>query len=247
VLKAVIIASQRSGSTFLVQCLDSHPQIRCFHEILAGALCSRRDVPEKIDRFRILRKIWQYTASGAWRPAALLDGFYARGEAPVMAFKAMYNHLGDPRTRRYFGHHTEIRVIHLRRDNLLKQYVSKISAQKRFAGGPWSTTRSLSVLSLRISPERAIKEMQRMRDLFQKHEQLFSRHSKIELVYETMIDGQYLSDETTIAIADLLELNPAPMRATSVKANPDKLELLIENYDQVVHELRGTEFERFLD
>ena len=62
-----------------------------------------------------------------------------------------------------------------------------------------------------------------------------------------MIDGQSLSDESAAAVTDLLELDPAPIKATAVKANPDKLELLIENYDQVVHTLRGTEFELFLD
>jgi hypothetical protein len=89
--------------------------------------------------------------------------------------------------------------------------------------------------------------MQKMRDLFLKHEQLFSQHPKIEMVYETMIEGQSLSYEATAAVSDLLELDPAPMRSNLVKMNPHNLELTVENYDELVRALRGTEFERFLD
>jgi LPS sulfotransferase NodH len=246
-VKAVIVTSQRTGSTFLTQCLNSHPQVRCYGEILVNGLYKRKDVPRIFDQLRKTRQMWWYVTSSAWRPARLLDSFYARGEAPVMAFKAMYNHLADPRARHYFCHHTEIRVIHLRRDNLLKQHVSKVLAPKKFAQQPWGSTKPLPAISTRISPARAIKEMQRAQELFQKYERLFSRHPRIELVYETMIEGQSLSEEAAAAVTDLLELDPAPMSARAVKVNPDNLEPLVENYDELVRALRGTEFERFLD
>ncbi len=185
--------------------------------------------------------------SGAWNPAGLLNDFYDKDEAPVMVFKAMYNHLVDPRTRHYLCHHREIRVIHLRRANLLKRYVSEVLAGKRPGQEPWATTESVSVISARISATRGVEEMQRAEELFRKYERVFSRHPRIELVYETMIDGQSLSDSAAAAVTDLLELAPAPMRAETIKVNPDNLELIVENYDELVSVLRGTQFERFLD
>jgi hypothetical protein len=176
-----------------------------------------------------------------------LEGFYARGEAPVMAFKAMYNQLADPRVRHYLCSDTEIRVIHLRRDNLLKQYVSKVLAPKKFGQQPWGSTELLPITSTKIVPERAIREMRKAQNLHREHEQIFSGHRRAELVYETIVDGHSLSDAAAVVIFELLELEPAPMKGKTVKVNPDSLAQIIDNYDEVVSALCGTEFERFLD
>jgi hypothetical protein len=185
--------------------------------------------------------------SGAWRPGKLLDDLYARRETPVMAFKVMYSHLLDPRARRYLCRETEIRVIHLRRENLLKQYISKVLAQKRFGNRGWVTSEPVPVIMTRVSPARALREMERTQSLIEKHERLFSRHHKVTLIYETMIDGQTLSDEATATVTDLLELDPAPMTARARKVNPDRLESIVENYAELERALRDTEFVRFLD
>lgn len=246
-MKAILLTSQRTGSTFLVQCLNSHPQIRCYGEILIGALCSRKDVPGVFKRSRLSMRAWQYAKSGAWNPARMLNDFYARHEASVMIFKAMYSHLADPRTRSYFSRHTEIRVVHLRRDNLLKQYVSRVLAPKKFGRESWGTTQPLPLMSTTISPARAVAEMRKMQDIARSCEGLFSHHPKIELTYETLIEGQSLSGQAAAAIVDLLEVEPAPMNGQAVKGGPDSLELIVENYDELARALRGTEFERFLD
>ena len=44
----------------------------------------------------------------------------------------------------------------------------------------------------------------------------------------------------------LLELEPTAMKSSLVKMDPDKLESIVENYDELARALRGTEFERFL-
>jgi hypothetical protein len=164
-----------------------------------------------------------------------------------MAFKAMYNQLADRRTRRYLCQHREIRVIHLRRDNLLKQYVSKVLAPRKFGHQRWASSEPLPIVSTKISPTQAMTEMRQIQNSFREYERMFSDHRKIELVYETMIEGQSLTAATAAAISNLLELDPAPMNAEAVKVNPDDLRLLIENYDELVSAMRGTEFERFLD
>ena len=89
--------------------------------------------------------------------------------------------------------------------------------------------------------------MRRVCNQFAEFDRFLSHHQKIELVYETMINGQSLSDETTEAICELLHIESAPMYCNFVKINPNKLELMVENYDELVKALRGTEFERFLD
>jgi LPS sulfotransferase NodH len=177
-----------------------------------------------------------------------MERCYGREEAPVVAFRAMYNHVDNRPVRAYLVAHKEMRVIHLRRDNLLKQHVSKLLLGAKHERG-WQphTDHKIPVVSVRVSPQRAIRDMQRVRDKFIEFEKLLSGHRKIELVYERMCNGQTLSHEAWAKITELLEIEPAKLAADLVKMNPDELRPMVKNYDELAAALAGTEFERFLD
>lgn len=245
-MKAVIITSQRTGSSFLVECLKSHPHVNCHYEILKKGYGDKRIGP--IDQPNKLFYLYRYLLRGAWNPPKMLDKFYTNEKGQVTAFKAMYTQLIDPRVRYYLQKHTEIRIIHLRRHNLLKQYVSNVLNRRRIRGDrKFSNTKeSLPIITTRISPARAIRAMRKNKKLFQHYEQLFSKHHKVNLVYETMMEGQSLSERAAAAVVGLLEIDSAPMTGPYVKMNPDKLELIVENYDDLINALAGTEFEVFL-
>jgi len=229
-MKAVIVTSQRTGSTFLARCLDSHPQIRCYLEILV-----------KSDR--------HYSPEVRRHPIQFLDSFYARNEAPVMVFKTMYNQLIiDFRLLWYFIKNTDIRVIHLQRDNLLKQHVSNmLNKQAHYLGRPPHTNRPVPEASVYINPQQAIFRMQMTQWISKLFSYLLRNHLSIELVYEDMIDGHSLSSGASKKIMCLLDIDYVPMYSDLVKMNPDNLEAIIQNYDQVVRVLRGTKFGRYLD
>lgn len=246
-MKAVILTSQRSGSTFLQGCLDAHPSIRCYGELLVGG---NLEVPMPLRRRRLLTKAYRYLKIRAWNPVSIMDRYYAGNEAPVVVFKAMYNHLNIPRARKYLINHNEIRVIHLRRENLLKQYVSKLLlTAKREQGWMPHTDRAIAVVSVRVSPTRAIEAMRRVREAFLEYERLLDRagHRRIELVYERLFNGATLSTEAWIKIGELLEIEPATTSSELIKMNPNELRPMVENYDELAAALAGTEFERYLD
>jgi LPS sulfotransferase NodH len=244
-MKAIILTSQRSGSTFLQGCLDAHPSVKCYGELLVS---SNPVIPRPLRNRRLLTKAYRYVMVRGWNPVSILNRYYARKEAPVVAFKAMYNHVNNRRVRAYLTAHPEIRVIHLRRDNLLKQHVSKLllSAKRE---RPWipHTTRPIPVASVRVSPERAIKDMRRVRDSFLEFERLLSGHRRIELVYERMFNGQTLSREAWAKVSELLEIEPVTVGSDLVKMNPHELRPMVKNYDELAAALAGTEFERYLD
>lgn len=246
--KAVIITSQRTGSTFLVECLRSHPQVNCHHELLKKGYSKKQRGSSTFDRLNVRFNPYRYFFRGAWNPAKMMDTFYSREKGPVTAFKAMYSQLIDPRVRYYLRKHTEIRIIHLRRDNLLKQYVSNVLNKRRLRGErTFSNTKEpVPIIRTRISPARAMRSMRNNKKLFEHYEMLFSKHRKITLVYETMIEGQSLSETAAAAVCNLLKIDPAPMAGPFVKMNPDKLELIVENYNELVDALTGSEFEVFL-
>jgi LPS sulfotransferase NodH len=244
-MKAVIITSQRSGSNFLRHCLNSHPVITCEGELLIGGNIA---LPKIIEYRRTLAKIYRYVRSGAWNPVKILEEFYAREDSPVVSFKAMYNHLTSKAVRQFFRRHMDIRIIHLRRDNLLKQYVSKmLLGKKREQSWQPHSKKSLPIVSTHISPSSAVECMQRTAEQFQFFEDFFSSHKKIVLVYELMIEGSGLSDHAAAEVSRLLNVEYKTLSCDYVKVNPNDLRLIIDNYDEVAAAVRGTEFERFLE
>src|SRR6185295_1660068 len=110
------------GSTFVTDCLQSHPEVFCLGEMLKHGRGFY--VPDYIYRYRQLTKLVQFAFSGAWNSPRLMDQFFGQADGKAKLFKAMYNQVNIPWTRRYLERHTDIRILHLRRENLLKQYVS---------------------------------------------------------------------------------------------------------------------------
>lgn len=245
-MKAIIIGTQRSGSNFLRHCLLSHPSVICDGELLISGTVK---TPKFLEDFRWPAKIYRYVMAGAWNPTRILDQFLLRNDAPVVVFKAMYNQMQSVKVQDFFRQHKEIRIIHLCRDNLLKQYVSKMLLGKKRGQKRWRphSTEKIPTVTTRIAPEMAINSMQKIEAQYQKFESLLSQHHKIEMVYETMIDGQCLSEPVTNALCDLLQIEHRKMCCNFVKVNPNSLRQMIENYDELAEALAGTPYERFLD
>ena len=157
--RAVILTTQRTGSTFLVECLDSHPQVECASEILIGA--ADRPSPEYRGRFKPVAKIARLIRSGAWRPGHRMERFYADGSAPVRVFKVMYNQLSNPFASRYLQQNEDIRILHLRRHNLLKVHVSKLLMPKRARVQAFKPTSRSRSTWIRPRPSQACKPLAR--------------------------------------------------------------------------------------
>jgi LPS sulfotransferase NodH len=243
--KAIILTTQRSGSTFLQQCLQSHPEIYCVGELLIVGLGVR--LPDAMNRFRTVSKLTRFALSGAWLPTRLMDRFFAMDEAKAKVFKAMYNHIANPWTQRYLVTHTDIRILHLRRRNLLKQYVSYLLLGKpRVKHWQPHATEPIPAAQIVVSPRAAIEYMRRACEQFPRYEGVFSGHSRLGLVYEEMIDGKSLRAEVADQICDFLQVTRRPMTSKLVKINPERLQEMVKNYEELAAAVRKTEFASLL-
>jgi len=244
--KAIVLTTQRTGSTFLVESLRSHPEVCCRGEMLAGG--HMRNPPGLIYKSRLATKAWRYLTSGAVFPTRMMDRYFARTDRPVMAFKAMYNQIRPPWTLRYLREHTEIRVLHLRRHNLLKQYVShQLIHVKRDDHWDPHTTEPVAPASIVVSPDAALDFLRRLRAEYEAHERMFERHPRLQLSYESMIDGNALAAGVARDICDFLGIAQRPMHSRLVKMNPERLDEMIANYDEVARAIGKTEFADLLD
>lgn len=237
-IRAVILTTQRTGSTFLVECLGSHPEIECAGEILIGA----PDVPKRPyrGRFQPLYKVANIIRSGAWRPGHRMSNFLAGGQAKVRIFKAMYNQLANPFALRYLRQHDDVRIIHLRRHNLLKVHVSRLlmPLRKRLA----ATTAPVEPIWIHVDPAEAIDSMRKARLRYERFETLFERHQRLSVSYEELIDGQSLRADTEHRICDFLGVARHPMKSRLIKLNPEALRDMVTNYDELAKAVSRTEF-----
>lgn len=241
-IRAVILTTRRSGSSFLVECLRSHPEIECASEILNGQ--PDDPVPAFRGPWRYVKKWSRIARTGAWRPAWWLDGYYRRGTAKVRCWKAMYEQLVRPFALRYVVQNEDIRVIHLRRHNLLKAHISALLMNKR---EELQATAPTDPVWIHVNPARAIRAMRKMRARYEYFDRAFERHPRLQVAYENLFDGKYLHPDACSRICDFLEVGQFRMESRIVKLNPESPRDMVKNYDQLAAAVRKTEFANLLD
>jgi LPS sulfotransferase NodH len=130
----IILATQRTGSSWVQEMLDSHPRVRVFNELfLSGArgkpiwgpdnvefaesfLDARRRRPSPLTRL-----YWQYR---------YLQRVFGQSDVDAVGFKYMYDQV--PHSLAVLPHAalSRVRVIHVVRRNLLDRIISNKLAQK---------------------------------------------------------------------------------------------------------------------
>ena len=128
--KFVIVSSGRSGSTLLATLLGSHPNIRCYSEIFH----ERELDPKTVFFYPKSKKQHRLFVDDPQR--FLDDVFYCRyfhRDIFFVGFKILYYQTrlhGQTSVWSYLENHKEIKIIHLKRNNLLAQYFSFVRAKK---------------------------------------------------------------------------------------------------------------------
>jgi LPS sulfotransferase NodH len=244
--RAIILTTQRTGSTFLEDCLTTHPEIFCEGEILMAGMTIR--VPHLIHDSRQLAKLYRFIVGGAWNPTHLMTRFFSSGDKPVRIFKAMYNHLAVPCTLRYLQRDEAIRVLHLRRHNVLKQYVSKLLLSKpRVKAWQPHATKPVPVVRTHVDPEKALENMRKTRAQYEHFERIFASHPRLALVYESMIADGALSTDVQQRICAFLGVSYHAMHSPLIKINPDRLQEMVINYEELARAVKHSEFADLLD
>jgi hypothetical protein len=244
----LVLAGRRSGTTLLVECLDSHPDIEC-----------RKDV------FSIRRR-WRYfqvdVKSGLFYPfrtaslqrridyilrrRRLIESFLAETFAPA-GLKAKGIRLSYEQARKYpdvlpWILENNVPVVHLIRENGLKAVVSHFTAKKR---GFAHATSMVERVTLNLPPGELMAFLMKREREVERYRALFRDRPYCEISYESFLVRK---DEETRRLLDFLGIDRyIPLTSRLVKQNPDSLREILENYDEIARTLRGTPFEIYLE
>ncbi|MCE2884578.1 MAG: hypothetical protein LW806_06740 [Planctomycetaceae bacterium] len=214
----VILFPGRTGSSLLVSCLASHPEIAAEGERLV-----RLDAVEQDQWLRD-----HYTRTHA-------------AEIRAVGFKTKPKDVRDPAGFRALLDALDVRPITLLRRNLVKLAVSTINARRiHQATGRWNNAADAPELApVAIDPlelERQIAACDAaQRDVLRLAGGL--RTPALALEYEEL-----LADLVAALgrVTDFLGVQPLPMQAGTGKATPDDLRAALLNHDELREHFRGT-------
>jgi hypothetical protein len=243
----LLLAGRRSGTTLLVESLDSHPDLECRKDVFS---IRRRwkyfQVDVKSGLFYPYRTAsLQRKLDFLFRRTRLVESFLAETFAPTPGVKAKGIRLSYNQARKYpavlpWILRNGIPVVHLVRENGLKAIVSHFTAKKR---GVAHATSKVERVTLRLPPAQVRALLNERRKEVESYRARLRDHPCCEVSYES-----FRNPEETRRLLEFLGVDSGvPLSSRLVKQNPDSLRMILENYDEIARELRGTPFERDLE
>lgn len=237
----IILSGGRTGSTYLLSLLHSHPAIRQCGEVIGE--WKLRD-PEKLARLRAEGLVRHVEALLRPRP----------GDGAVGA-KILYYQLGEPYARNwglpdvgalleYLVRDRHLCVIHLKRGNLLRVLASGAIADKTRQYRLLDNEEAVPEMSVELTPARCRAMFEATTGYIRKYEALFRAHPLMELYYETLVTDQTACCSEILRFLGVSEeLLSSPMR----RQNDRPLSTMISNYGALKKDFAGTPWESFFD
>lgn len=224
----VVNASPRTGSYMLTTTLDQHPEIRCHGEALSPW---REDCPP-----------------GASTAAEFLcqDVYTHDPPAKAVGFKLLDQDARQGRfsDARSFLRASRVRVIHLRRRNLLRQALSFAVAEKTDVWILEGGERRPEEAVVELEPSELIRNFESAEGRRLDNERWFAPCPTLDVCYEDM--AHHLDAEME-RISRFLGVTPRPVRPTTRRQEQRPLQRAIGNYETIARTLSGTSWEVFLD
>jgi LPS sulfotransferase NodH len=241
----IILCTGRTGSSFLQSLLNSHSQVVAFGEIF-----------QSFDAIR-----WDYGSYRREAPRRQLSacqddpiGFlethvFAKfpKEVAAVGFRLFYTHAQHPRQRclwPYLRDYKEFKIIHLKRRNVLRAYLSHKTAK---ASGRWRDLAGESGddrISIYLDHDDCLRKFTETRNQEEKHDVLFASHDKIDLFYEELsrdYRGEMRRVQQFLGV-DYQEVVPA-----TYKQARQPLSAAISNYHELKEGFKGTPWEGFFE
>jgi len=223
----ILLGRGRSGSSFLMALLESHPNIKSFGELF------HNDSQERIKHSKDAPAIDRQD-----NPVEYLENHIFIPYPPhiqAVGFKLFYWHAGAGRWRKVWDYlqHPELKVIHLERRNMLNQYLShRLAARSEVWATPHhKPDRNVTYNQpLELDPADCIKKMSIMFKERQEINTLFPANPRLEVVYEDLVADQPAEIRR---ILEFLGLEFRELQSPLVKQRRKKKTDLISNYAEL--------------
>lgn len=220
-----IVGNARTGSNFLLDGLKSSPSIRMYHEIFAD---HNRRVGEDFDK--VFSTVFQPESKST----------------KIVGFKVFYNHLTEEEWQKFLACR-DLKIIHLIRRNRLR---TVISLEIAFKTGQWTkagkgNSSEFKEKRLKLDPSKLIKRLEQIEKGEATTRIRFRDRQVLEVVYEELVQSPRFVFEAVGAYLGIDGIDPGKIRLR--RQNPETLQQLIINYDEIEAALQNTRFAEYLN
>lgn len=247
--KFCVITTQRSGSNWLIQLINSHPDLKALGEIFIERKFGRKWLKDKnIVPFYEFAK----TNSGSRRLKQTFNYMELLNNYPgchkAIGFKVMYNQIkGQPSIFLKIVL-DNFKIIHLVRQNYLDIILSKKNAWGKGKKGIVWTKEKVEIEPIYLEPQSLLKEIYEIefqQKLF-KNIIRFLPNPVMLVTYESLLKER---DKILDSISTFLRVKNSGITYNSslVKISQGTYKDKIANYEEVKSTLYGTRFESFLN
>ena len=161
----------------------------------------------------------------------------------VMGFRYFYEHLDQPDRSQVLEFFTNegLKIIHLKRRNLLRQYLSIKIAQKT---NIWVTSEIAEFEKISVNVDECIRYIKKSSELTDEHNRIFSHVNNLDVHYEDILQNREVQMHK---IQDFLDIPRRPCNSPLKKINNKSLEGTIKNFQEVKCALEDTPWDTFLE
>lgn len=238
--KFIILGRSRVGSNLLRGLLNAHSQISAFGEIFRNINDTDWD---HTGYFQTPNTVTMLQEDSAKFIRQKLFGRYPR-YVKALGFKIFYYHALDTNVWTYLQSKTNLRVIHLKRRNILKTHLSRKRASMIDRWVDTSQPQQERQNRFELNYEECLDDFSRTRAWEKEYDTRFKQHPMLEMFYEDLaVDyaGQMRRVE------EFLNIGTEAVRPTTYKQTKSTLREVITNYDTLKQKFIDSEWESFFE
>jgi LPS sulfotransferase NodH len=238
----IILGRSRVGSNLLRSLLNAHSQIEAYGELFRSRESLDFDHLHSLQAADVLPLFQQQPVE--FIQTKIFRSYPARLKA--IGFKMFYYHATEGSWEPvwpWLEAQTELRVLHIKRRNILKTHLSREKAQ---VTNSWvnQTGQAEKPVSIPLDYEALKADFEQTRAYEDEFDGRFAHHPLHELIYEELA-ADYAGAMGPVQA--FLGVEPEPVAPSIYKQSSQPLSEAITNYDELKARFRGTEWELFFE
>lgn len=244
-MRFIIVGRSRTGSNLLRSLLNAHSQVESYGEVFRSPAREAMDW----DHTGVLRQSDRMHRLLLEDPVSFIGTrIYRRYPAGIAAvgFKIFYYHAREGNWSAvwpYLEQQSALRVIHMKRRNMLSTHLSR---QRAELTDVWVNTSGQveQPLAIHLDYEQCLADFQRTRAWEEACDAQFAGHAKCELFYEDLAQD---NDREMRRVQTFLDVDYQPVTPTIYKQTQQTLAQAIANYDQLKDRFAGSPWAAFFE
>jgi LPS sulfotransferase NodH len=240
--KFVVLGRSRVGSNLLLSLLNAHSRVVAFGEILGDPNNINVKIPVDIQSIRTFTSMPK-------DPVRFLEKEVFRtfpAHISAVGFKIFYYHAQSASWKpvwTYLETHKILRIVHIKRQNILKTHLSRKRAEKTSA---WIKTSSANAetTAIPLSYEECLNDFVKTQEWEKQYDLLFENHCKLDVLYEDLAHDYEGEMRQIFAFLDVdyERVEPATYKQTN-----QPLSKAIINYFELKEQFQGTPWAAFFE